>query len=368
MRRGELRDGAGFRTDRGKAEFAKGDLVLLTANDRELGVANGDRGVVMAAGPNRLSVRTRDGREVELMADRYGGVRHGYAVTTHRAQGMTVDRVHVMAGQGMHASLAYVAMTRQREGATLHASRDHFRDYATLRESIAQERPSLGVGDYLPKAGRALAAVAERVAATQAARQERQAKDRTAETSIEGSKARGEMDRSSRLRAAFAERPTSRGVEEERRARLRQAFGTQRKAPDRGAESTAEDRVAKNQVAEDRSARLRAAFQRSPERAAGDEEARRQRLREAFGKGRERGSETGQDRTDRQAGAERAKASSADHKSTTNTQQQSSAERRQGAQQQDGRERSGSEPKGAEKGGGREAPSRTRGKDTGAER
>ena len=250
-------------------------------------------------------------------------------------------------------------MTRQREGATLHASRDHFRDYATLRESISRERPSLGVGDYLPKAGRALTAVAERVAATQAARRAQQARERTAETSMEGSKAQGEADRSSRLRAAFAERPTSRAAEEERRARLREAFGSERKAP---------DRMVEDQVIEDRSARLRAAFQRSPERAAGDEEARRQRLREAFGKVGERKGEASQDRMARQAGANRTKASSTDHKTTTKADQQSSVERRQDKQQQDGRARSGSEPKGAEKSGGRDGPDRTRGRDTGSER
>lgn len=63
---------------------------------------------------------------------------------------MTVDRIQVLAGRGMDAHLAYVAMTRQREGATLHASEDEFRDYPTLRQAVGRERLSQGIGDYVP--------------------------------------------------------------------------------------------------------------------------------------------------------------------------------------------------------------------------
>lgn len=150
MARGELGKGTTYRTDRGRLDVAVRDHVLLTRNDRSLGVANGDRGVVFAAEGDRLSVRLRHGATVELSADAYDGVRHGYAVTTHRAQGMTVDRIQVLAGRGMDAHLAYVAMTRQREGATLYGSEDEFRDYATLRQAVGRERISQGIGEYLP--------------------------------------------------------------------------------------------------------------------------------------------------------------------------------------------------------------------------
>ena len=244
--RGELADGASFRTDRGRAEFARGDHVLLTANDREIGVANGDRGIVLVASDDRLAIRTRDGREVAIDAERYGGVRHGYAVTTHRAQGMTVDRVHVMAGRGMDAPLAYVAMTRQREGATLHASRDHFRDYATLRESVSRERQSRGVADYLAREAAdgsgtqrgALASVRERIEATERARAAEKAQDRAearernaqqpvrnaAQRPLErGSKQASGDIRMERLRAKVREQSDrSREPDAERIARLRE--------------------------------------------------------------------------------------------------------------------------------------------------
>jgi ATP-dependent exoDNAse (exonuclease V) alpha subunit len=37
---------------------------------------------------------------------------HGYAATIHKAQGMTVDRTHVLATPGMDAHGSYVALSR----------------------------------------------------------------------------------------------------------------------------------------------------------------------------------------------------------------------------------------------------------------
>ncbi len=180
--RGELGEDFDYRTDRGTVAFAIGDQVLFTANDRELGVANGDRGTVTAAAEDKLTImlRGREGEKaargtgaergagvssedgagnggaigaslgIEIDAEHYQGIRHGYAVTTHRAQGMTVDRIEVLAGRGMDAPLAYVAMTRQREGAVMHGSEDDFRDYAALRSAVSRDRMAEGIGDYVP--------------------------------------------------------------------------------------------------------------------------------------------------------------------------------------------------------------------------
>ena len=180
--RGELGEDFDYRTDRGTVAFAIGDQVLFTANDRELGVANGDRGTVTAAAEDKLTImlRGREGekaargtgaergagvssedgagnggaigasRGIEIDAEHYQGIRHGYAVTTHRAQGMTVDRIEVLAGRGMDAPLAYVAMTRQRDGAVMHGSEDDFRDYAALRSAVSRDRMAEGIGDYVP--------------------------------------------------------------------------------------------------------------------------------------------------------------------------------------------------------------------------
>ena len=46
-------------------------------------------------------MRTDDGRSVSFDLKDYDRIDHGYAATIHKAQGMTVDRAHVLATPGM---------------------------------------------------------------------------------------------------------------------------------------------------------------------------------------------------------------------------------------------------------------------------
>ena len=42
----------------------------------------------------------------------YADIDHGYATTIHKAQGITVDRTHVLATPGRDAHATYVALMR----------------------------------------------------------------------------------------------------------------------------------------------------------------------------------------------------------------------------------------------------------------
>ena len=53
-----------------------------------------------------------DHREVRFDLKDYAQIDHGYAATIHKAQGMTVDRTHVLATPGMDAHGSYVALSR----------------------------------------------------------------------------------------------------------------------------------------------------------------------------------------------------------------------------------------------------------------
>jgi hypothetical protein len=48
----------------------------------------------------------------------------GYATTAHRAQGITVDTAHTIAGPGMNRQVLYVAMTRGRDANHVYACTD----------------------------------------------------------------------------------------------------------------------------------------------------------------------------------------------------------------------------------------------------
>ena len=126
--RGELAGSARFVTERGGREFAVGDRIVFLKNDRDLGVKNGTLGTVERAEDGSLAVRLDSGEARQVQASQYAAVDHGYAVTIHKAQGVTVDRAYLLATPGMDRSLAYVGMTRHREAATLFAGADDFTD------------------------------------------------------------------------------------------------------------------------------------------------------------------------------------------------------------------------------------------------
>jgi len=126
--RGELRGTARFVTERGGREFAPGDRIVFLKNDRDLGVKNGTLGTVEHSEDGSLAVRLDSGEARRFQAAQYAAVDHGYAVTIHKAQGVTVDRAYLLATPGMDRSLAYVGMTRHRETATLFAGADDFTD------------------------------------------------------------------------------------------------------------------------------------------------------------------------------------------------------------------------------------------------
>ncbi|MDE0545925.1 MobF family relaxase [Microbacterium sp. C7(2022)] len=121
----ELRDGS---------RAARGDIVITRLNDRGLRtgrswVRNGDRWVVdevLASG----SVRVRRAGvkrtwSVVLPADYVGeNLDLGYAITAHRAQGVTTDTAHTLVQSGTTRENLYVSMTRGREANTAYVSTD----------------------------------------------------------------------------------------------------------------------------------------------------------------------------------------------------------------------------------------------------
>ena len=151
---GELGEEHAFISDRGSRGFAIGDRVVFLRNEVTLGVKNGSLGTVMAGETGKLSVKLDGGKTVDVDHKQYGALDHGYAVTIHKAQGVTVDRAYVLASGGMDRSLAYVAMTRHREKAELFAGRDDFRGgFDSLVNRLEKQRPKENTLDYLERRG-----------------------------------------------------------------------------------------------------------------------------------------------------------------------------------------------------------------------
>ncbi|HWU72113.1 MAG TPA: Ti-type conjugative transfer relaxase TraA [Sphingomonas sp.] len=146
---GALSEDMAVRTERGGRMFARGDRIMFLRNERSLSVKNGTLGQVQSVAPTRMAVLLDDGRSVAFDLKDYAAIDHGYAATVHKAQGMTVDRVHVLATPGLDRHAAYVALSRHRESVDLHYGREDFVDRGRLIVTLSRERGKDMASDYL---------------------------------------------------------------------------------------------------------------------------------------------------------------------------------------------------------------------------
>ncbi len=99
-------------------EFSVGDRIQFTVPDKALNVANRDLAVIDSiAADGRVTAHLDSGRQVEFDPAKHRHFDHGYAVTSHSAQGLTAERVLVNADTGVHPDLinsrfGYVSVSR----------------------------------------------------------------------------------------------------------------------------------------------------------------------------------------------------------------------------------------------------------------
>ena len=145
---GDLGDDVALKVDRGSRQFADGDRIMFLKNERSLGVKNGSLGTVESVSALRMSVKLDDGKAVAFDLKDYANLDHGYAATIHKAQGMTVDQVKLLATPGMDSHGAYVALSRHRTQVDLHYGKDDFADRKALVRTLSRERGKDMASDY----------------------------------------------------------------------------------------------------------------------------------------------------------------------------------------------------------------------------
>lgn len=129
--------------------LSKGDQILFTAKNKELGVINGTRAVVDNIQPSRkgglditVSIRSEtkaDGRRLTFNSHEMKALTHSYAGTVHKSQGQGRREVYHLANLGMlDAHSALVAFTRLTKGSyRMYATSD---DVERLNERLGLER------------------------------------------------------------------------------------------------------------------------------------------------------------------------------------------------------------------------------------
>jgi Ti-type conjugative transfer relaxase TraA len=145
---GDLGNDVRLTVERGERHFANGDRVMFLQNERGLGVKNGTLGTIEHVSAQSVTVQTDDRRSVRFDLKDYSRIDHGYAATIHKAQGMTVDRTHVLVTPGMDAHGSYVALSRHRDGLELHYSRDDFVGQNRLVRTLSRDRAKDMASDY----------------------------------------------------------------------------------------------------------------------------------------------------------------------------------------------------------------------------
>jgi conjugative relaxase-like TrwC/TraI family protein len=96
-------------------EWRVGDEALVTRNDYPLELINGSRGRVSEVNSSGITIDTETGPVQVPRASLEAGVcTYGYALTVHKAQGITVDVALLYASQTLTRESGYVGMSRGR--------------------------------------------------------------------------------------------------------------------------------------------------------------------------------------------------------------------------------------------------------------
>lgn len=104
--------------------FSVGDRVMTLKNRRRLGVFNGTRAMVESIDHENVTVTVRldDDRQVSLPSAyiEAGYLTHSYAITGHKAQGMTTEKAFVLGDETLYREWGYVAMSRGKQSNSLY--------------------------------------------------------------------------------------------------------------------------------------------------------------------------------------------------------------------------------------------------------
>ena len=136
--------------------FGVGEDIVFLKNARlgEAHVKNGQLASIIGIekskdGALNIKVKDRDGAIFSFDAGQYSSFDHGYALTVHKSQGVTVDNTLLLAQDyGWDRHLSYVGMSRHRDGMYLFADSETYGDVHGLKRELARTPMSDNVLDY----------------------------------------------------------------------------------------------------------------------------------------------------------------------------------------------------------------------------
>jgi nucleoside-triphosphatase THEP1 len=127
-------------------EFSQHDKIMFLQNDPKLGVQNGQTGYIAGIQDQNITVQSGD-KTITVNAAEYAYLDHGYALTTHKAQGITEDRafIHIDVNQRQLNSRNsfYVDISRARFKAFIYTN-----DKKKLLNAVSEFQTKLSSRDF----------------------------------------------------------------------------------------------------------------------------------------------------------------------------------------------------------------------------
>ena len=128
-----------IQTEMGKLHLSLGDRLLFTKNNKILNVKNGNLGILKDIehfeDQVMMTIELDGGITVQISSDEYNHLQHGYAITTHKSQGATVQHTHVLTGSSMtDLQSTYVNLTRHKQSAHIYSDRRAIEQLAAMAE------------------------------------------------------------------------------------------------------------------------------------------------------------------------------------------------------------------------------------------
>lgn len=142
-------------TKDGNISLAQGEQIAFGTPNKQIGVVNGTRGTIESIEQTKdghmlnVEVGSKEKSDVKRVnLNEYNDIKHNYATTVHKAQGVTVDRAYVLTSDSMSANLTYVANTRHKEELQIHYSKEQFKDVEDMGRKLSKAEEKTFSADY----------------------------------------------------------------------------------------------------------------------------------------------------------------------------------------------------------------------------
>lgn len=154
---GEIQLGAEVQNKSGKVWISEGDRILTWERLPAEGIEKNQFGTIVgvnqsAEGATTIQVQfdgaRGEGGPVEIDIDRFRDWALGYATTTYRMQGATVDRTYMLHRKAASAEDAYVKMTRHRDRLVIAASKRETFDVVEMAQQMSRSDNRLTTANY----------------------------------------------------------------------------------------------------------------------------------------------------------------------------------------------------------------------------